>query len=97
MWPDQEKVIDLCIKHRMCCITLRKYADIHHAFSKVGMGQDRNKLDHSKYLRLPLTREKHNECHNIGDEAFTKKYRVYPIYSEHHRGVVDEYEELKDS
>lgn len=72
---DQEPLIKLCIKHRVCCITMQAGADIHHV-DKIGMGEDRGTVDHSKYILMPLCREKHNECHNMGQALFENKYNV---------------------
>jgi len=67
-----------CIKHRKCCVT-GKPADIHHATNLVGMGRNRNKINNLDSSFIALSREKHTEIHQIGLEAFCKKYYVKPI------------------
>lgn len=67
----------MCLKHKKCCIC-GKDAEIHH-WNTIGMGHDRRTYDDSKHEKIALCREHHTECHNIGRDAFAKKYKVYGI------------------
>lgn len=42
----------------------------------VGMGMNRNKVDHSKRELYPLCREHHQEIETINTAAFENKYRI---------------------
>lgn len=86
---DIERMVGICLKLRICCISGRPNADLHHV-DKIGMGNDRTKVDHSNYRRMPLAREFHIECHDIGQEAFNDKYHVVGVYSPYHNGEKDE-------
>ena len=48
-------------------------------FEAVGMGRNRNKIDHSKHRFMCLRRDYHIEQHTIGLEAFCEKYKIIPI------------------
>lgn len=76
---DQTGLMKICIKHRVCAITMRGPADIHHC-QNIGRGFDRDEVDHTKYAIMPLSREYHNKCHNMGQEAFERKYKVQGVY-----------------
>ena len=74
---DEEHFQYACIKHRKCLICGRR-ADIHHLENKpgnaVGMGGNRNKVDHSKRYLAALCRKHHNMVHQLGTTAFCRKY-----------------------
>lgn len=78
---DTEKYLIICLKNRKCCITGLPDADRHHTLT-VGMGNDRNDMNHSLMPRIALCREKHAECHAMGQEAFNKKYHVFGVYAD---------------
>lgn len=63
-----------CIQHRQCLIC-GKPADINHV-DEVGMGRNRNKLDHTQARLSALCRVHHQEWHQIGNKAFCDKYRL---------------------
>lgn len=63
----------LCIKNRRCTVCEKSCAVIHH-LEAVGMGRNRNKVNHSKLLMIALCSFHHTEIHNIGDMAFKDKY-----------------------
>ncbi|MFW7418487.1 putative HNHc nuclease [Vagococcus fluvialis] len=68
-----------CCKHRKCAIC-GKHADIHHAINLVGMGNNRNAVNHLLSYFIALCREHHNEIHNLGLTDFSKKYHgIKPI------------------
>lgn len=68
-----------CCKHRKCAIC-GKQAEIHHAINLVGMGNNRNTVNHLLSYFIALCREHHNEIHNLGLTEFSKKYHgIKPI------------------
>lgn len=96
-FEDTERYLAMCIKYRLCAITLRPGADLHHwGNDKIGMGQDRRKVDHSKRKRIALSREKHQLAHMIGDEEFAKLYHVFGICVPYHNDVADSIDECEE-
>lgn len=71
---DEEHFQFECIKYRRCLIC-GQHADINHV-DEVGMGRNREKLDHTKARLSALCREHHQEWHQIGNIAFYNKYRL---------------------
>ena len=67
-----------CLTHRKCCIC-GKHADIDHFDETVGMGNNRDKVDKTKFTYCSLCRSHHAEKHTIGLTAFRNKYHVYGI------------------
>lgn len=63
-----------CIQKR-CCLICGRAADINH-IDEVGMGRNRNKLDHTQARLSALCRVHHTEFHQIGYQTFCKKYRL---------------------
>lgn len=84
-----ERYLILCIKNRVCCLTGLPGADLHHTIT-VGMGMDRTEVDNSKIPRMALCRERHTECHQIGQDAFDKKYFVHGVLCNYHNDVWDD-------
>lgn len=77
---DIDKYLYMCIKYRRCCITGKKSADIHHVEgSRVGMGRNRKKIDHSNLELMALSREWHNKVHQEGEEEIFNNYKIYGI------------------
>ena len=62
-----------CIKHRQCLVCGR-HGDIHHVEgiygNTVGMGGNRNHVDHSKRVLACLCRKHHEICHKYGTDKF---------------------------
>lgn len=76
---DIDRYLWACIKYRRCFST-GKPSQLHHCTgSRVGMGNNRNKVSHSGRFFLSLSGELHDEIHITGEEAFFKKYHVYGI------------------
>lgn len=76
---DWHRYIYKCIENRLCAVSGRSGADIHHCTgSKVRIGRNRNVIIHEGLVCIPLLREYHNECHN--DEVkFMDKYKLFGI------------------
>lgn len=66
-----------CIKNRRCAVCGTD-GEIHHV-DTIGMGNDRRKVDDSRYRKICLCRKHHTEIHTIGITKFTEKYHVYGI------------------
>jgi hypothetical protein len=75
---DIAKYIYACLANRKCCIC-GKEAHIHHCEgSRIGAGNDRDKVHHLGREVLPLCGVHHDECHH--DEAgFIEKYHLQKI------------------
>lgn len=77
---DIDRYLYSCLKHRRCCITGLAGADIHHVTgSRVGMGHDRLKIDHSNLEIIALNREWHNKVHNEGETDVFEAYKIYGV------------------
>lgn len=75
---DITRVLFLYLKHRACFVCGEHNAQRAH-YEAVGMGRNRNKIDHSKHRFMTLCDKHHKEQHNIGIKAFMKKYVLVPI------------------
>ena len=69
-----------CLKYRKCAITGSSNADIHHVEgSRVGMGRNRQQLNHSNLELIALSREWHNRVHQQGEYKIFQDYKIYGI------------------
>lgn len=60
------------------CVICGKKADFHHVEgSVVGMGNNRNKIDHSKRELYPLCRFHHQEIERLNNKRFETKYHIH--------------------
>lgn len=75
--PDIAKYIYVCTLNKKCCITGGK-AELHHEHA-VGMGRNRKEIIHEGMYIIPLCREKHSECHIVGQVSFNNKYHIFGI------------------
>lgn len=75
--PDVARYLYACLVHKRCCITGQK-AELHH-IDAVGLGRKRKEIVHHGMAVLPLCREKHIECHQIGGKTFCEKHHVFGI------------------
>lgn len=73
---DEKQTYSMCLKR--VCVVCGARADIHHVDS-IGMGNNRNKVSHVGKRALPLCRQHHTECHEIGNDSFIEKYHLTPI------------------
>ena len=71
-----------CIKHRECLICGR-HADIHHMEgipgNTIGMGNNRNKIDHTQRYLAALCRNHHTEIHKLGTPEFCQRHHLTSI------------------
>lgn len=63
-----------CLEQHSCCICSH-HADIAHVHA-VGIGRDRNKINHIGNQVMALCRIHHNEQHNMGIWSFMHKYHL---------------------
>lgn len=79
--PDDFPKQMLCIKNKRCVIC-GKPADIAH-YNAVGMGRNRNKINHVGMYIMTLCRIHHDEQHHYmrykGLNDFFEKYHIKPI------------------
>lgn len=74
-----DKYLYLCIVNRKCVCCGAK-ADVHHCTgSRIGMGGNRNKVNHKGRSVIALCREHHNQIHSTGEEEFCDKHKVYGL------------------
>lgn len=76
---DLSKMLFKLTMNRMCVVCGKPHADIAHFDGTVGMGRDRQSIDHTSSKFLALCREHHNEQHNIGEKSFLDKYQLVPL------------------
>lgn len=76
---DINKYLYSCIKNRRCAICGTD-GEIHHV-DTIGMGNDRRKVDDSRYRKICLCRKHHTEIYTIGTTKFEQKYHVYGIWN----------------
>lgn len=63
-----------CLIHKKCVIC-GKRADLHH-IDAIGMGNDRNDVQHIGREVMSLCREHHAEIHLLGKSEFMEKYHL---------------------
>lgn len=71
---DIEHYTYMCLVHKKCAVC-GKRADLHH-IDAIGMGNDRNEVQHLGREVLSLCREHHTEIHAIGKADFMAKYHL---------------------
>jgi hypothetical protein len=74
---DSGKYVYSCLMNKKCCIC-GQAAQLHHV-DRIGMGNDRTKVEHVGREALPLCAEHHAEIHNAPEEVFYSKYHLRPV------------------
>lgn len=74
---EQKQLFAMTMK-RVCWICHQPHADIAH-FEAVGMGRNRDKIDHTQHRFISLCRLHHQEQHNMGANNFCQHYNIEPI------------------
>lgn len=74
---DIRRYVYFCAKSKKCCVCGRK-TELHHV-DAVGMGRDRNEIQHVGMRMLPLCERHHQEAHAIGNASFLDRYHIEPI------------------
>lgn len=72
--PTKQPLLPLCED-----INKYVYACLMHHVDRVGMGRNRNTINHLNMLVLPLCGAHHTECHNMLQYEFNEKYHLVPI------------------
>lgn len=76
---DIGRYLYFCIKNQKCAVC-GKGGEIHHCEgSRVGMGNNRAKIDNSKRELICLCREHHTILHSMSEERFMNMHKVYGI------------------
>ena len=77
---DINRYVYACLMHKKCAVCGANHVDLHHCEGGViGMGNNRNKVNHLGRPALPLCRKHHCEIHKIGENDFLKKYLLEPV------------------
>lgn len=74
---DVNAYVYACLMHKRCAVC-GKPCDLHHV-DRVGIGRNRDTMNHVGLRCLPLCREHHQEAHRIGDAALMDKYHLQSI------------------
>lgn len=77
---DTGRYLYSCLAHKRCAVCGSKggHADLHHV-DKVGMGRNRNEINHLGLHAESLCRLHHGEVDQIGQAAFDEKYHICGI------------------
>lgn len=76
---DVVRYVYACLLNKKCAVCGR-HADLHHCNGGiVGMGNNRERVNHIGRPALPLCREHHTEIHSIGQEEFLRRYIIEPV------------------
>lgn len=75
---DISRILFLYLKYRTCFVCGKAHSDVAH-YDVVGMGNNRNKIDHSTRRLMCLCREHHTEQHSMPIKEFMSKYHIAPI------------------
>lgn len=75
---NNSKILYAMTMKRICWIS-GKRGEIHHATNLIGMGRNRKTHDHEKSTFMCLSREYHQEIHQIGYDQFCRDYNVKAI------------------
>lgn len=83
MWKlaeDIPKYVYMAAVHKRCAVCGKK-ADLHHAQGggTIGMGNNRNKVNHIGRPCLPLCRKCHTSLHQMGEKSFLERYLLEPV------------------
>lgn len=76
--PSDFPRVAMCIRHKRCAICLKEHADIDHV-TTIGMGRNRNTINHTGMYIEPLCRVHHTIRHAMGIKSFMQRYHLKPI------------------
>lgn len=74
---DLPRYMYACLINKKCAVCGRK-AELHH-YDRVGMGNNRNEINHIGMRAMAVCREHHREIDTIGQKAFDEKYHLEPV------------------
>lgn len=72
---EEEYYLYECCRHRTCMVCGKDHSDINH-IDTVGMGVNRDHIDHSQHRVNCLCREHHMEWHKVGPEKFAELHHI---------------------
>lgn len=75
---DISRILFLHLKYRRCFICGAERSQVAH-FESVGMGRNRNRIDHSQHRLMCLCAKHHTEQHTIGIKQFMQKHHIVPM------------------
>ncbi|MEG0133050.1 MAG: putative HNHc nuclease [Clostridium sp.] len=76
---DINEFLYCCIMEKKCCVCGSDMVHVHHCTgSKVGMGNNRNKIDNIGRYIVTLCAKHHDECH-VDEIKFMDKWHIYGI------------------
>lgn len=73
---DISKYLYSCLEHRRCAVCNDR-ADVHHT-TAVGMGRNRDEINHIGMEAIALCRKHHQQAHAEGNKFF-ERYHIYGI------------------
>ena len=74
---DSGKYVYQCLINKKCCVCGLP-AQLHHC-DRIGMGNNRDKVEHIGREALPLCGEHHIEIHNAPEAEFYERYHLRPV------------------
>jgi hypothetical protein len=74
---DLPRYMYACLINKKCAVCGKK-AELHH-YDRVGMGRNRNEINHIGMLAEAVCRDHHREIDTIGQKAFDEKYHLEPV------------------
>lgn len=84
--PDISRYLYSCIANKRCAVCGKK-AQLHHAEDRVQSGRNRKEIVHEGMRVQPLCggiNGHHSEVHNIGQQTFNEKWKIYGIKLDKH-------------
>lgn len=77
---DINRVCYAMLMNRICFVCGKEHSDAHHLVgSTIGMGNNRNKVNHLDRFVVTLCREHHGEMEQISESVFMDKHIFVPI------------------
>ena len=76
---DVSKMMYKLTLNRMCVVCGKPHAEIAHFDGTVGMGRNRNTIDHTQSKYLALCDTHHKQQHNMGEKSFLDFYQLVPL------------------
>lgn len=76
---DITRYVYACIEKKICCVTgSHEDVTLHHV-DAIGMGRDRNNVDHALHRVIPVRSDIHALFEHYGNEKMLAKYHLVPV------------------
>ena len=75
---DTKKYLDYIRQQPHCCLCYNKGKVEPHHINMIGMRRDRKKNLREHYSAVPVCRPCHQEYHQLGEKAYSKKHNINP-------------------